>query len=198
MFCSRVITFIFISTSFCPQNAFTTFHKTGVGHGYSHISLQNNHTHLTLTCINITSLNQLMVWNSKVQRNSLSAFDRLSIFSTTSMSVRITGQPGFRQMWTDRHKLFYSRWNENKLVSKRNVPLPLPYPAGRQSPRGPPGAVSPHRVSGGEKMERDREETLAYPHTVQGETNMFVRYYTINWNGKYDSIASEIHYWLNI
>lgn len=43
-----------------------------------------------------TSLNQLMVWNSRVQMKSLSALERLSIFSTTSKSVRTREQPGVK------------------------------------------------------------------------------------------------------
>lgn len=40
---------------------------------------------------------------------------------------------------------------------------PCPHPAGRQSPRGLHGAAFPRRVSGGERMETDREEKLACP-----------------------------------
>lgn len=51
MFCRRVITLIFMWISFCPQNAFMTYEKTGARHSFSHVSyLRINQTYLTWAC----------------------------------------------------------------------------------------------------------------------------------------------------
>lgn len=97
-----------------------------------------------------------MVWKSKVQRNSLSAFDKLSTFSTTSMSVRIRGHPVMKQ------KLLYS--HSTTPVSKKYSSLPLPHPEGRQFPPSLPDAASPHTTSGDGKMGTNTEKTLACSH----------------------------------
>ena len=110
----------------------------------------------------VTSLNQLMVKKSKLQRNSLSALDRLLIFSTTSKPVMTRGQPVRQKMSTRTHTHYFTATGkQNKLVSMGDIFLSLAHPAEHQSPLGLRDAVSPHTVSGGEKKEPDREETLA-------------------------------------
>lgn len=138
----------------------------------------------------VTSLNQLMVWNSRVQRNSFSAFDRLSIFSTTSMSVRITGQP----VITQKQNWFYSHRNENKLVSEGKCITSTSSPSRPSiSSRPPSFCFSSQSLRRRKNGDRQRGDTRLSPQNIPGETHptflliicMFVRHYTIQLNCDY-------------
>lgn len=98
-----------------------------------------------------------MVWNNRVQIKSRSAFDRLSIFSMTSTSVKIRGQPG-----NTRRKWFIVLNKEGQ-----GGQIPVTHQPSHRSPRGFRCAAYPHRVSGDGKMARDTEERLACPNDKQ-------------------------------